>query len=48
MRGKTAPRLLVLAAVVAAICLAAYAWMDAGRQPVRPITQPVAVPEQAK
>lgn len=44
MRGKG------IVAVVAALILAllVYAWIDGGREPLREIVQPVAVPESAQ
>jgi len=37
--------LIVLAAFV--LLVVAYAWIDGGREPVHPISEPVAVPEMA-
>ena len=44
MRGRVA--LLVVVAIVLAVL--AWAWIDGGRQPVREIAIPVAVPESAR
>jgi hypothetical protein len=37
--------LIVLAAFV--LLVVAYAWIDGGREPVRPISERIAVPEMA-
>lgn len=43
--GKGAAMLLGVA--LALLLLLIYAWFDGGEEPVRPITQPVELPEQA-
>jgi len=44
MRGRNA--VLIVVAVVLAVV--AWAWIDGGRQPVREISVPVAVPDSAR
>ncbi len=44
MRGRNA----VLILVAVALGVIAWAWIDGGRQPVREISVPVAVPEIAR
>jgi len=39
---------LVGAVVLLAVALLAYAWIDGGREPLRPIAQPVAIPGAGK
>ncbi|WP_272916539.1 hypothetical protein [Tsuneonella aeria] len=36
--------------IAAALCLAllTYAWIDGGEEPIRPIVEPIAVPEKAR
>lgn len=36
---------MLLAALI--LLILAYAWIDGGREPVHPISEPVAVPEMA-
>jgi hypothetical protein len=36
----------IVAALIAAILV--YAWIDGGEQPLRPIVEPIAVPEGAQ
>ncbi len=38
---------MLLGAALALLLLLIYAWFDGGEEPVRPITQPVDLPEQA-
>ena len=45
MRGRGLLWIIVLAVSLAAAALCAFAWVDAGRQPVSDIVVPVAVPE---
>jgi hypothetical protein len=44
MRGKG----IVAVLVVLAVAVLAYAWIDGGREPLREIAVPVAVPESAR
>lgn len=44
MRGKR--RILAIPAVIVVILI--VAWIDGGEQPVRPIVEPVEVPEGAR
>ena len=48
-KRRTLARIWWIAAVAAVVLgLLAYAWMDAGRMPVRTIIEPVVLPEAAK
>lgn len=38
---------VLIALAVLVLLLLAYAWIDGGEEPVRTITEPVAVPEMA-
>jgi hypothetical protein len=40
-------RCLFLGLAALSVLLLAYAWFDAGREPLRPIAEPVALPEIA-
>jgi len=39
---------VLIGLVVLVILVLAYAWIDAGREPLREISEPVALPETAK
>lgn len=41
-------RLVIGIVIVAAVAVLGWAWADGGREPLREIVQPVAVPEQAR
>lgn len=43
-RGKA----IALGVALALLLLLIYAWFDGGEEPVRPIIQPVELPEQAR
>ncbi len=43
-RTGSGPR-LVLALALTALALLVWAWLDGGREPLRPIEQPIPVPE---
>ena len=41
-------RRIGLALALLVVALLVYAWIDGGEEPLRPISQPVAVPEAAQ
>jgi hypothetical protein len=45
---KSPRRTVVILAALAIVVLLAWAWRDGGREPLREIAVPVAVPESAK
>lgn len=45
MRGRWLQRVIVLAVPLGIIALCAFAWVDAGRRPVRDVVVAVPVPE---
>ncbi len=50
MRDRTLgkPRAITGVAALVIMIVLAYAWIDGGEEPLRPIAQPVEVPERAR
>lgn len=47
-RTLAKPRMIAIAAAVAVIGLLIFAWVDGGEEPLRPIADPVELPERAQ
>jgi hypothetical protein len=47
-RTLAKPRTIGLAAAAVALAVLLYAWIDGGEEPLRPIAQPIDLPERAR
>lgn len=47
-RTLAKPRMIAIAAAVAVLGVLIYAWIDGGEEPLRPIADPVELPERGQ